>query len=201
MKSANKSCRKNPGLNCNVNSPLLFSSLLFLFLFLFLLCSTQVQLLVDEYKAAHLAISQRCSEISEVLLVHVDGKTVYKDLEFEQVQQGHQQSQLRRLKTAHQDIIDIMSRIYEIFHNDGPKVRVGLIFQPGSFFPCVLYSYVRHFAHLRICRWVLLHTKYRCLTPPACTCVCAYQPADGKLQVCVCLCGVCVYVFRCSNTG
>ncbi|MCJ8731422.1 hypothetical protein PDJAM_G00199410 [Pangasius djambal] len=85
--------------------------------------ASKVQLLVDEYKAAHLAISQRCSEMSELLLVRVDGKTVYKDLEFEEAQQEHQQSQLRRLKTAHQDIVDIMSRIYETFRSDGPKVQ------------------------------------------------------------------------------
>lgn len=82
----------------------------------------QVQLLVDEYKAAHLAICQRCSDISELLLVHVDGKIVYKVLEFENYQQEHQHSQLRRLKTAHQDIVDIMNRIYETFRSDGPKV-------------------------------------------------------------------------------
>lgn len=91
-------------------------------------------MLIDEYKAAQLAISQRCSEISELLLVHLDGKTVYKDLEFEQVQKEHQQSQLRRVNSAHQDIIDIMNRIYETFCNDGPKVCVGLCFQSDSFF-------------------------------------------------------------------
>ncbi|KAK2860339.1 hypothetical protein Q7C36_004505 [Tachysurus vachellii] len=85
--------------------------------------ASKVQLLIDEYKAAQLAISQRCSEISELLLVHLDGKTVYKDLEFEQVQKEHQQSQMRRVNSAHQDIIDIMNRIYETFCNDGPKVQ------------------------------------------------------------------------------
>ncbi|XP_060775597.1 dynein axonemal heavy chain 2 [Neoarius graeffei] len=85
--------------------------------------TSKVQLLVDEYKAAHLAICQRCSDISELLLVHVDGKIVYKVLEFENYQQEHQHSQLRRLKTAHQDIVDIMNRIYETFRNDGPKVQ------------------------------------------------------------------------------
>lgn len=103
----------------------------------------QVQLLVDEYKAAHLAISQCYSEISELLLVHVDGKMVYKDLEFEQDQQEHQQSQLRKLKTAHQDIVDIMSRIYKTFRNDGPKVCVGLWFQSGNFFTvCCIRTWV-----------------------------------------------------------
>ncbi|KAI5104428.1 dynein heavy chain 2, axonemal isoform X1 [Silurus meridionalis] len=85
--------------------------------------ANKVQLLVAEYKAAQLAITQRCKEISELLLVHVDGKTVYSDLEFEKVQVEHQQSQLRRLQTAYKDIVDIMSKIYETFRNDGPNVQ------------------------------------------------------------------------------
>ncbi|TSK77047.1 Dynein heavy chain 2, axonemal [Bagarius yarrelli] len=84
---------------------------------------SKVQLMVDDYKAAHLAVCQRCSEISELLLVHLDGATVYKVQEFEQVQQEHQQKQLRCLRTAHQDIVDIMSKIYETFRRDGTKVQ------------------------------------------------------------------------------
>lgn len=105
----------------------------------------QVQLLVEEYNAAHLAISQLCSVISELLLVHVDGKTVYKDLEFEQVQQEHQQSQLHRLNTAHQNIIDIMNRIYETFRNDGPKVcafAFVFFFSQTVFFLVTLHNYL-----------------------------------------------------------
>ncbi|KAI4898373.1 hypothetical protein NFI96_012388, partial [Prochilodus magdalenae] len=85
--------------------------------------ASKVQLMVDEYKAANLAISKHCEEISELLLAHVDGKTVYRDLEFEEDQQVHQQSQLLRIKAAHQDIVNIMSRVYETFRNDGPEVQ------------------------------------------------------------------------------
>lgn len=48
------------------------------------------------------------------------------------------------------------------------------------------------FAQLFICRWVLVHTKSRCLTPPSCKCVymCMCQLADGKMWVCMCLCGL-----------
>lgn len=83
-----------------------------------------MQLIVDEYKAANLAVSKHCGEISELLLVRVDGRTVYRDLEFEGDQQVHQQSQLLRIKAAHQDIVNIMSRVYETFRNDGPEVCV-----------------------------------------------------------------------------
>ncbi|KAG9346625.1 hypothetical protein JZ751_006936 [Albula glossodonta] len=71
--------------------------------------ASKVQQIVDEYKAANLAISRICCQISELLLVRIDGKTVYQDLEFEEDQEAHQQSQLQRLRTAHQDInMDIM---------------------------------------------------------------------------------------------
>ncbi|XP_062849650.1 dynein axonemal heavy chain 2 [Trichomycterus rosablanca] len=84
--------------------------------------ASKLQLIVDEYKTANLTISKLCADMSELRLVCVDGKTVYKDLEFERDQQMHQQNQLLRLKTAHQDIVDIMSRVYETFRSDGPEV-------------------------------------------------------------------------------
>ncbi|KAM9407837.1 LOW QUALITY PROTEIN: dynein axonemal heavy chain 2 [Salvelinus alpinus] len=85
--------------------------------------ASKIQLIVDEYKAANLAISRQCGLISELLLVRVDGKTVYRDLEFEGDQQAHQQAQLQRLHSAHQDIVAIMSRVYETFRTDGPEVQ------------------------------------------------------------------------------
>uniref|UniRef100_A0A4W5S1A9 Uncharacterized protein n=1 Tax=Hucho hucho TaxID=62062 RepID=A0A4W5S1A9_9TELE len=85
--------------------------------------ASKIQLIVDEYKAANLAISRQCGLISELLLVRVDGKTVYRDLEFEGDQQAHQQAQLQRLHSAHQDIVTIMSRVYKTFRTDGPEVQ------------------------------------------------------------------------------
>ncbi|XP_071375886.1 dynein axonemal heavy chain 2, partial [Centroberyx affinis] len=84
---------------------------------------SKVQLLVDEYKVANLAISGLCRQISETLLARVDGKTVYRDLEFEDDQRAHQQKQLQTLRSAHQDIVNIMSRVHDIFRNDGPEVQ------------------------------------------------------------------------------
>ncbi|KAM4612372.1 dynein axonemal heavy chain 2 [Polymixia lowei] len=82
----------------------------------------KVQLLVDEYKAANLAISRLCKQISETLLVRVDGKTLYRDLELEDSQRAHRQNQLQRLRSAHQDIVDIMTRVYDTFRTAGPEV-------------------------------------------------------------------------------
>ncbi|XP_030635110.1 dynein heavy chain 2, axonemal [Chanos chanos] len=83
----------------------------------------KLQARVDEYKSANLAISRICSEISEMSLVRIDGKTVYRDLEFEEAQQSHRQSQLNKLKAAHQDIVNIMAGVYETFRSDGPEVQ------------------------------------------------------------------------------
>lgn len=78
--------------------------------------------MVDEYKAADLATSKLCEQISELLLVRVDGKMFSGDLEFQEDQQSHQHSQLLRLQNAHQDIVKNMARVYGTFHLDGPEV-------------------------------------------------------------------------------
>ncbi|XP_064181287.1 dynein axonemal heavy chain 2 [Anguilla rostrata] len=85
--------------------------------------ASKVQQLVDEYKAANLAIARICRHMSELLLVRIDGKTVYQDLEFQEDQQAHRQSQQLRLRSAHHDIVSVMTRIYETFRSDGPEVQ------------------------------------------------------------------------------
>uniref|UniRef100_A0A8P4KIS1 Dynein axonemal heavy chain 2 n=1 Tax=Dicentrarchus labrax TaxID=13489 RepID=A0A8P4KIS1_DICLA len=89
-------------------------------------CLLQVdkaQLIVDGYKASNQSISNLCRRISETLLVRLDGKTVYRNLEFEDDQNAHQQRHLQILRSAHQEIADIMTHIHNIFSNDGPEVQ------------------------------------------------------------------------------
>ncbi|XP_070849918.1 dynein axonemal heavy chain 2 [Chaetodon trifascialis] len=83
----------------------------------------KVQVIVDGYKVSTLSISNLCRQIGETLLVRLDGKTVYRNLEFEDDQKAHQQSNLQILRLAHQDIVDIMTRIHNTFSNDGPEVQ------------------------------------------------------------------------------
>uniref|UniRef100_A0A3Q1IX48 Dynein axonemal heavy chain 2 n=1 Tax=Anabas testudineus TaxID=64144 RepID=A0A3Q1IX48_ANATE len=83
----------------------------------------KVQLIVDSYKVSNLSISSLCRQISETLLVRLDGKTVYRNLEFENDQEAHQQNQLRILRSAHQDIVDTMNHIYSTFADDGHEVQ------------------------------------------------------------------------------
>lgn len=53
------------------------------------ICILQVQDIVDDYKNANLTISKNCKKISEMLLVKIDGKRVYDNLEFEEEQVNH----------------------------------------------------------------------------------------------------------------
>ncbi|KAK9521280.1 hypothetical protein VZT92_021099 [Zoarces viviparus] len=88
-----------------------------------LLHVNKVKWIVDGYKASNQSISNLCRRISETLLVKLDGKTVYRNQEFEDDQKTHQQSQLQILRSAHQNIVNIMTRIHKIFSNDGPEVQ------------------------------------------------------------------------------
>ena len=46
----------------------------------------QVQSIVDDHKNANITISKDCKKISEMLLIKIDGKRVYDNLEFEEEQ-------------------------------------------------------------------------------------------------------------------
>ncbi|TKS69390.1 Dynein heavy chain 2, axonemal [Collichthys lucidus] len=88
-----------------------------------LLLVDKVQSVVDEYKEFSQTISNLCRQISETLLVKLDGKTVYRNMEFEGDQKAHQQNQLQILRSVHRNIANIMTRIHSTFSNDGPKVQ------------------------------------------------------------------------------
>lgn len=62
----------------------------------------QVQDIVDDYKNANLTISKNCKKISEMLLVKIDGKRVYDNLEFEEEQVNHEKilDMIRRLLSS-----------------------------------------------------------------------------------------------------
>ncbi|KAM4714769.1 dynein axonemal heavy chain 2 [Anableps anableps] len=83
----------------------------------------KVQSVVDGYKMSNQSISNLCKQISETLLVKLDGKTVYRNLEFEDDQNAHQQRRLQSLQSMHLEILNIMTEIHSIFANDGPEVQ------------------------------------------------------------------------------
>ncbi|XP_066578473.1 dynein axonemal heavy chain 2 [Amia ocellicauda] len=85
--------------------------------------ASKVQLLVDQYQAASALVAQRCRHMAETLLVRVDGRRLYSDLDFCSEQQATREAQQQRLAQAHRDIVASLSRLYETFRADGPEVQ------------------------------------------------------------------------------
>ncbi|XP_042320298.1 dynein axonemal heavy chain 2-like [Sceloporus undulatus] len=85
--------------------------------------ASKVQTIVNEYKAATLAIARRAQQMSEALLVQITGKRVYNDLEFEEDQKEHRESIQKKLINFYEDSIAVMRQTYEVFKNDGPEVQ------------------------------------------------------------------------------
>ncbi|KAM8871594.1 dynein axonemal heavy chain 2 isoform 7-T7 [Synchiropus picturatus] len=92
----------------------------------------RVQLTVDWFKASVQTISGLCRRLSETLLLRLDGKTMYRNLDFEEDQKTHQLSQVQSLRSAHQEVVEIMSHIHETFCNDGPEVGTRRSVSGGS---------------------------------------------------------------------
>uniref|UniRef100_A0ABM5EJD6 Dynein axonemal heavy chain 2 isoform X2 n=1 Tax=Pogona vitticeps TaxID=103695 RepID=A0ABM5EJD6_9SAUR len=85
--------------------------------------ASKVQNIVNEYKAATLAIARRAQQMSEALLVRLTGKRVYNDLEFEEDQKEHRASVQQTLVNLHEGSLAIMRQTYEVFKLDGPEVQ------------------------------------------------------------------------------
>jgi dynein heavy chain len=81
-------------------------------------------MIVNDFKASTLTIGWKAQEMSELLLVHITGKQVYRDLEFEEAQREHRMAAQQKLVKLHQDVVNIMTNSYEVFKNDGPEVGI-----------------------------------------------------------------------------
>lgn len=86
-------------------------------------------MIVNDFKASTLTIGWKAQEMSELLLVHITGKQVYRDLEFEEAQREHRMMVQQKLVSLHQDVVNIMTNSFEVFKNDGPEVGLP---RPGS---------------------------------------------------------------------
>ncbi|XP_040604880.1 dynein heavy chain 2, axonemal isoform X1 [Mesocricetus auratus] len=85
--------------------------------------ASKVQTIVNDFKASTLTIGWKAQEMSEMLLVRITGKRVYRDLEFEESQREHRMAVQQKLVDLHQDVVDIMTNSYEVFKNDGPEIQ------------------------------------------------------------------------------
>lgn len=87
----------------------------------------KVQTIVDEYKEANANVSTDCRSISEMLLVRIDGKKVYENLEFDDDQKRHRTATRERLLEAYNSIISTMRQTFEVFKADGSEVQTQWI--------------------------------------------------------------------------
>ena len=71
-------------------------------------------------------IQTKCRSISETLLIKIDGKRVYDDLEFDEEQREYRKHTQQRLLGIHKHIIETMKKIYEVFKNDSIEVIMFL---------------------------------------------------------------------------
>ncbi|XP_032872211.1 dynein heavy chain 2, axonemal [Amblyraja radiata] len=83
----------------------------------------QLQLTIDEYKASSLQIQQFTFQMSEMLLVHIDGKRTYSDKDFREAQKSHQEHIQSKLLKSHKEIVTIMRQTYLVFKGDGSEVQ------------------------------------------------------------------------------
>ncbi|XP_031208338.1 dynein heavy chain 2, axonemal isoform X2 [Mastomys coucha] len=85
--------------------------------------ASKVQMIVNDFKASTLTIGWKAQEMSELLLVRITGKQVYRDLEFEEAQREHRLTVQQKLVSLHQDVVNILTNSYEVFKNDGPEIQ------------------------------------------------------------------------------
>lgn len=95
----------------------------------------QVQLIMEEYSAVSQSMTRACQRMRELLLLCLDGRTVYGELDFSAQQQSHQQAQLQRLCSTHNSVVSTLGRLHKTFCNDGPEVCVC---------HCVLVTCISH---------------------------------------------------------
>ncbi|XP_021360073.1 dynein heavy chain 2, axonemal-like isoform X4 [Mizuhopecten yessoensis] len=85
--------------------------------------ASKIQVVVDDYKNANMDISKQCVQISDMLLISIDPRKVYKNLEFDEEQANHRENVSRKLKALHDELVRTMRLTYEVFKNDGMEVQ------------------------------------------------------------------------------
>ncbi|XP_052104325.1 dynein axonemal heavy chain 2-like isoform X7 [Mytilus californianus] len=85
--------------------------------------ASKIQLMVDDYKGANMDISGYCVKISEQLLISIDSRKVYENLDFDDEQAKHREISAKNLAKFHEEIVRTMKKTYEIFRTDGNEVQ------------------------------------------------------------------------------
>ena len=85
--------------------------------------SQELHSLVMAFKENHAQITRLTGVIGETLLVKIESKVVYEEGRFEAVQEAHRTEVKEKLKTAHEEIKQLMDKSYHMFANDMEEIQ------------------------------------------------------------------------------
>jgi len=77
--------------------------------------ATKVSEIINNYKSSNRSIGGSCRQISEMLMVQLDGRKIYEQEEFEVEQIQHSTTVHQRIKDLHAEIIKIMRQTFEVY--------------------------------------------------------------------------------------
>ncbi|EKX36467.1 hypothetical protein GUITHDRAFT_97557 [Guillardia theta CCMP2712] len=83
----------------------------------------EVYRLVLTFKSNHDQIMKLGNMIADTLLVKIENKRIYEEGSFEQVQDEHRSDVKNKLKNAHEEIKNLISKSYEMFSNDMEEIQ------------------------------------------------------------------------------
>ena len=86
--------------------------------------ATRVTQVIESYKSSNRNIGQHCREMSEMLMVRVDGRRVFEGDEFELEQRQHREAVLGRMREIYMEVLQKMRRMSEVFVSDGGEVHL-----------------------------------------------------------------------------
>ena len=79
---------------------------------------------IESYKSSNRNIGQHCREMSEMLMVRLDGRRVFEGDEYELEQRQHREAILGQMKEMYMEVLHKMRRMSEVFIGDGGEVHL-----------------------------------------------------------------------------
>ena len=83
----------------------------------------KVSKVIEDYKSSNRKVGKHCKEISEMLMVKLDGKRIFEGEEFQQEQAHHRGIVMGRIQEIHKEVVLKMKKTSEVFRGDGGEVH------------------------------------------------------------------------------
>ncbi|CAF1063283.1 unnamed protein product [Rotaria sordida] len=85
--------------------------------------ASELQQQVDKFKQSYLDCIKLCKKISETLLVKIDTRKIFENLEFEEYQKQHRKIASEKIREYFNEILSKIHETHKIFENDPPDVQ------------------------------------------------------------------------------